>query len=394
MKKMAEVFADIGENTHARERYAVDALQQSTLYTRLNNYAPLRRSRELLKSWVYRLAPILPTNPRYLEEQNFVSSHYLNLLGFDLSNQLNRIIENWRKNNHPLLDDVPARPSSAPLRAATVLRTPAGSAVPYLHANAILITDCPFQFIAAQRPQTPFVPAKKVSTALGLAQAFPKMFGQNAPAEAVPQTDNSVTFWQTILKEKVDVIVDLDDAKARPEAMPYGPSLNTQKEIGSHTLVVTTEHRQRNLRIEEIQARAANNPTSDVARLHFTGWPERNAIEPQALIDLARDVVLATQSYGPKVLVHSTRGSSRAGTLITFIAASEQVTSLLQGQRTMTPAALVDIVLKIIVRGRTERGPDFVDSAHIQLIFVALLKKHFVGVRGEPGAQDGELVAR
>ena len=369
---------------------------------------------------MYHLARILPARPTYLNKpkdlEDDESKWYdalkflgtslsdkvergpaLKLRGTILSNRINFVVDNWRKNNAELNDQIIGQPDSAPPRVATLLRAPGDNPVPtYLHANRIPTDGCPIEFIAAQRPQTAPVPKAApnaaVKTMRSMSSALRSQLHAQVSAQAVEPTDNSITFWQTVLNEDVNVIVDLDDMHAKPKDMPYGPLTDAEKNIDTHTLtLVRAEQMDRHLRSEQIEARDVNNPAKNILRLHYTAWPDGHVIEPDALIGLADRVVAASNQQGAKVLVHSTHGVGRTGTLITFIAASQQIMDLPEAQRTMSSEKLVHIVRDLVVRGRIERGPGFVDSSHINLIFIALLKKHFNGVTGHASDRNGEL---
>ena len=399
MKILPRLFADDGAHSHNHEHTIVESLKHSMLNKRLNASQKLGESIEAMRKWIHYLAPLLPSNPKFFEEGNSTMALNFNLAAYALSEQLNLVVENWRKENFSLIDNVVTRPNSAPLRAATMLKAPRGSAESYLHANRIQTDGCGIAFIAAQRPQTILVPQRSGNNVskliLGISSSSSSQPQARAAVQAVVQTDNSTTFWQTVLNENVNLIVDLDDIKATPREMPYGPQENAEKGIGTHTLTLTAaQQMHRDLRVEQIEARDANNPAKDVLRLHYTAWPDGGVIKPQALIDLARDVVLQSRASGTTVLVHSTRGVGRTGTLITFIAASEKIAALLQKQPTMPLKTFITIVMNLVIGGRLERGPGFVNGTQVPLLFAALLEKHFVGVKGNYGAQDVDLVRR
>ena len=138
------------------------------------------------------------------------------------------------------------------------------------------------------------------------------------------------------------------------------------------------ESTSRSLRRENIDVfNAEKEWVSTLQRLHFSGWTDKTAIEPETLIDLAQQVVQASGESGKKVLVHCSHGVGRTGTLITFIAASEQIDKLLEGKGELPIEEFTKIVMAILVRGRIERGTQFVSDTQLALIYSALLKKHF-----------------
>ena len=232
------VFVDDGRFAYGRERDVVQALQQYTLHDKLANDENLGKSKDGWKKWLYDLAPILPQNPDYLKENNFSRADTLNVIDYYLSNQLNHLIENWRGNNYQLIGDGVGRPGSEALHAATALKTPPGSVVPYLHANHIRVAGCRIKFIAAQRPQTGPVTDRRAGKVTDLVETARKFFLKPPQAELPRHTDNRITFWQTVLHENVNVIVDLDDAKSGSQEAHYGPT----KRPAADACGLTTSH--------------------------------------------------------------------------------------------------------------------------------------------------------
>lgn len=396
MKKLLAMFEDDGKCTHERERNVMQAHQHVMLMAGLEASKVLRNSLIKLSAWTRDLASRVLADPHALDDSNNVMVTSFDASGLNVSEQINTIVMKWRNENCQLIDDAAVRSRSMLLHAATVLKPPADSAIATLHANRIPLNGIPFAFFAARRPQTLPSAAVNPGNLRSFAQSLVSRLIEPPQTGSLNRIDNSVTFWQTVLKEKVNVIVDLSDVDAEPNEPAYGPvEIGHTVVIGTHRLTLRSVKPQGKLRDEQIIANdATNNPPVGMTRLHYLAWPEGKTISPKALIDLAREVVLVSLRQGTNVLVHSTRGAGRAGTLITFIAASEQITELLQVPKMMTPETLVNIVMNIVVRGRVERGSGFVNSGQIQLIFAALLQKHFDHIEPAEGAANGVLIGR
>jgi protein tyrosine phosphatase len=279
---------------------------------------------------------------------------------YSLSAAINQVLEQWRKKNCDVIRNsfvsdpiVIERRFSCPPHALTAMRGIGEGAAPYLHANHIPI-DCSIAFIAAQRPLS----------------------------NPAPGVDNSNAFWRTLMQENVGVVVDLTEANETPHEQHYGPSEDKDKDIGTHTLHLTSSAViNQQLHAEHIDMRGASNqPARTLTRLHFTGWKDNTAPTPDTLIALAEEVLAASRQRPGRVLIHCSHGAGRTGALITFIAASEQIAKVLEKKAGMQIADLTQRVMDLVVSGRIERGRDFVSAMQFPLIIEALLKKHFDGV--------------
>ena len=304
----------------------------------------------------------MPTDPkRIVRNQKNIALH-----GSFLSKCINGVVDKWRRKNCYVIKNSEAnseasmpvlfeRQPSCPPHSRTMVSNITGAAAPYLHANEIPL-DSSITFIAAQRPLS----------------------------NPAPGLDNSNVFWQTLLHEKVSLIVDLTEKKPSNESqeLPYGPSKNQEKNIGSHVLRLSTEAAASPfLRTEKIEVRdVGNNKINNLTRTHFSGWNIETGISADTLLALAEQVARTQREQPGKVLIHGDHDDSRSGTLITLIAASEKIEQMLASRNRLPIADLTQLVIDIVVGGRIERGLDFVGAAQLPLIVEALLKKYFDSV--------------
>lgn len=337
----------------------------SALMRELNNNEHVQKSINDLSKNIQHAMSCRSDPPRFeWSDQSFSEG-----FGTRLSKQINRIVKPWRtqncelikndtKTNPPTINVIERTGSVAP-HAQTMLRSAGENAAPFLHANHIPLNTS-ISFIAAQRPRT-FAP---------------------------PHTDNSDNFWQTVLKEQVALIVDLTEAEEKLKETAYGPTDKGHKEIRDHTVhLISDEKVMPSLRAENIVAfNVPNRRRTELKRLHFTGWKDKTAIDVDTLIALGEQVVQASGNPPGKVLVHCSHGVGRTGTLITYLAASEQLGKLLHekgGNGCLSVQDFIQVVMTILVRGRIERGSQFVSEKQLPLVLAALLTKHFDRADGD-----------
>ena len=400
-KALRTIFNDDRNFKYGRERDVMKAMQWSMLYAQLSGSEKLADSIPKLREWIAAFASNVQVDSRAIDDRLNPYVISFNQSAARVSHHINAIVMPWRVDNCELVGDSNTRLRRAGLHAATILKTPAGSVMRTLHANYIPLKNSRTTFIAAQRPYTLPAPAAKTGIARGIAHALRNQLIESpqtqtqAPAPAPSQSDNSIAFWQTVVKEKVNLIVDLDDVKAKPKALAYGPTEAGQsRNIGTHTLTLDRAQKDGKLHKEALFITDATNTLqAGITRLHYTAWPENDAITPEALIELAHEIGLYCTQRGTKVLIHSAHGAGRTGTLMAFIAASEQLANILPQQKMMSPEVLIKIVMDIVVRGRIERGSQFVGESQMGLLLAALLKKHFVRFEPTDDMGNGVLIS-
>ncbi|MBC7415817.1 MAG: hypothetical protein H7327_12895 [Herminiimonas sp.] len=214
----------------------------------------------------------------------------------------------------------------------------------YLHAN-FLDTGRGMRMIASQKP----IPS-----------------GANSTAEA---------FWLASLKENIALIVDLTTARDNAQdGQHYGPARGGRLDfndvsVGMRSVTSVSCGELESLIVRE-RATGLERP---VKRLNFQQWPDHEVVEPSQLIDLAK-AVRAHKNSSDTFLVHCMAGVGRTGTLLSFLMAKQEFLKIELEEGHITPRVFAEVIPKAVMRGRLDRGPDFVQTKQqFQLLANALM---------------------
>ncbi|GAA4027492.1 hypothetical protein GCM10022212_27000 [Actimicrobium antarcticum] len=264
-------------------------------------------------------------------------------------------------------NQVLSRIDSRQPQKSTALRIPGatGSAPRYLHANRIEL-GVSRNYIAAQYPLGNSMPGR-----------------ENRDDFWRATTDSKLLIPDVPIKE-VSLIVDLTEPGEKKYDDSYAPVGEKPLELPTYELrSIPLQGANPHINESMIQIKPhKGGGTKEVQRMHFTAWPDKKAIEVDALIDLANQIVLNSKDKDT-VLIHCSHGVGRTGTLITFLAASEKIETAIAAATRSNPdtklsvSDFLAIVRDVLIKGRQARGEQFVATVQFPLIIKALLQQHF-----------------
>lgn len=170
-------------------------------------------------------------------------------------------------------------------------------------------------------------------------------------------------FWEIVLDES-ELIVDLTNhADTKKGVTPYYPtSLAEEIKLSEITItLIDIKQVESDMTLYTYKLKHLNGQTKTVDRLHFTGWQDFGGADSEKLIRIA-GYLDQLYHYSDKKfcpIVHCRAGVGRTGTLITL---TTLYNLLLNEKKEYTDQELKQTIKKIILSGRMQRGPMFVQS--------------------------------
>lgn len=209
-----------------------------------------------------------------------------------------------------------------------------------------------------------------------------RMIASQKPLPSGPMA-TAEALWLTVLKHDIPLIVDLTNPSDNEDG-DYAPA-GTDDMLrfhGADVKLTRVEYIGR-FRIETIVVESKDGSIGKVAaikRLHFLYWPDHGVIAASELIALA-DVIRAICPRRAHMLAHCRAGVGRTGTLLSFLAASDALQEAGGSTRRDSgtlhdsmAAALARTVVAVVLAGRRDRGPGFVQTRQqFALLVEALL---------------------
>jgi len=215
----------------------------------------------------------------------------------------------------------------------------------FLHANNVNLA-CGRRFVAGQKPVSGEIPG----------------------------------FQQMLIDENVGLIVDLTRDKENHQTGVYIPERKEKFLVqdGSQILVSCIK----TVKLKELpgisQCYSIDNGTSitEVRRLHFREWPDHGVIPAAQLIALAGEVEAMGSGPQRPIFIHCMAGMGRTGTLMSFLSARTRIEQeLLMRKQALNTETVLRLAMEVVARGRTDRGPSFVQTeGQFTLLIRALLK--------------------
>lgn len=206
----------------------------------------------------------------------------------------------------------------------------------YLHANHVILNDR--QFIATQYPMI------YEAMDFKLCESFWKMSTTSC------------------------LIVDLTNSSDHNKGLTkYAPE-EEDDELGFGNTFVVCNKKESVSSLNSINYRYSIETGEDesfsIDRLHFKNWPDQNAIgvdELDRLVDFVND---KHKNQNQSIIIHCRAGVGRTGTLMVACAMKPMI---LNG--TITSENLKETMEKLILSGRSQRGPHFVQTiSQLQLL--------------------------
>ncbi|CAM3649340.1 tyrosine-protein phosphatase [Parendozoicomonas haliclonae] len=188
------------------------------------------------------------------------------------------------------------------------------------------------------------VNASHVKSASGV-----NMIATNGPNTKLGSVD---AFFQTMVQENVDTLVNLTRMKEQPVMLEYIPSQPNQTlTVGNNkiTLLNQTGH------ISQVQIETpSGSKTLNIAR--YPNWPDHGVATPKAMLDFCREVGSSTPST---MATHCFAGVGRTGTFDSCF----DVVQMIDDGRITNMRQLTSHVNDLIKTNRQQRGTAWVQTA-------------------------------
>lgn len=328
--------------------------EKDKIFKQIKNIAQDRKLQDSRELSVDRLALL----PRALREQlaelktQNIETPIIKALWKTLESNTEHLAEKWCFVPHN-------QESSLPQTSRIV--SPRFSDIGLVESSAIAVSTCPPDVT------TKYLHANRMNFGCG------KYF----IASQMPMQNEIPGFSKMLATERVALIVDLTRPEEKDRAAIYAPSSQNTLQTGSVTKISCTKstwlnHPKANLKQLCIDS---DSQKINVKRLHFKAWPDHGVVDHRTLIQLADQVERLSPDLSRPVLIHCRAGVGRTGSLMAFIAARRKLLSISDDKGNCTPENVIKTLLKVIAKGRIDRGPEFIQTEdQFKVVLEALMQ--------------------
>ena len=192
-----------------------------------------------------------------------------------------------------------------------------------------------------------------------------KLEGLHCIATQYPLYEQTPFFWRAC--QQACLIVDLTNAGDKKKGLSrYYPPFEASMTCGEIRLTCISKQRIKDLKAKlctyhveekEAQEKLEEKMQFDISRLHFKGWNDYSGISEDDLDKVLATIKSYQQDLSKPVIIHCRAGVGRTGTV--FVAYALQ---LLMEEGKVNVSNLMDHLCRLILKGRAQRGPNFVQS--------------------------------